>query len=247
MYGRILERGAEIGFSVGVMSDTVGTAIRSQLARRNSAASVDVETSLAEVQRLQDSLNLKAIEETCAGAAKIDSISQLFRQRLIQVGAYLPGYRLVDNTLSSKSNFFSSNLNDYRSTPITVHSLPFESLVPRTASQTESEMLILEKSGVPICLIHRLNGKSRVLGPVETIDCLLSLVSGENFSPKGEADFIGNTIDGDSLNRILKTKFPGRIDSYALDFNSVLGFSRPTVDRGNTPVTLRFIGTVKSN
>ena len=247
MYGRILERGAEIGFSVGVMSDTVGTAIRSQLARRNSAASVDIETSLADVQRLQDSLNLTAIEETCAGASKIDSVSQLFRQRLIQIGAYLPDYKMVGSTLSSASNFLSSDLNDYRATPVTVHSLPFESLLPRIVPGHESEILILEKSGVPICLVHRLEGKCCVLGPVETVDCLLSLVSGENFSPKGDVDFTDNTIDGGSLNYILKIKFPGRIDSNALDFNSVLGFSRKTLEAENVPISFRCIGTVKSN
>jgi hypothetical protein len=73
MYGAILEKGADIGFTVGVMSDTVGAAIRAQLSSRSSAAGLDMETSLANVRELQDALNLKAIEEKCAG--KIVSVS----------------------------------------------------------------------------------------------------------------------------------------------------------------------------
>jgi hypothetical protein len=245
MYGVILEKGADIGFSVGVMSDTVGSAIRAQLASRNSAAGLDVETSLAEVQALQDRLNLKAIEETCAGKIENDSVSSLFRESLIRTGSFLPSLRLHSRILHDPFGAkYTSDLTEPSANPITIYSLPFESLRAAPASAGSAELLLVESAGRPVCLIHKSGEGSRVLGPMETVSCLESVVSGQPFVTSGQPDFLGDAVDCETLQGLLSLKFPGRIDSKALDFHAVLGFTPAASENLGAELKIRHIGYV---
>ena len=245
MYGVILEKGADIGFSVGVMSDTVGSAIRAQLASRNSAAGLDVETSLAEVQALQDRLNLKAIEETCAGKIENDSVSSRFRESLIRTGSFLPSLRLHSRILHDPLGAkYTSDLTEPSASPITIYSLPFESLRAAPVSAGSAELLLVESAGRPVCLIHKSGEGSRVLGPMETVSCLESVVSGQPFVTAGQPDFLGDVVDCETLQGLLSLKFPGRIDSKALDFHAVLGFTPATSENLGAELKIRHIGYV---
>ena len=243
MYGAILEKGAEIGFSVGVMSDTVGAAIRTQLAARNSAAGVDVEASLAEVQALQDRLNLKAIEETSSGKIENDSASFLFRESLLRLGSLLPNCRLESGVLNDGyGGKFTSDLSEPAATPITVYSLPYESLQVVPAYVGGPELWIIEAAGKPICLVHKSDDGCRILDPLQTVSCLESLVSGQSFVLSGPADFSGDAVDHETLQNILSLRFPGRIDSKALDFHTVLGLSPVPPEPLCAALTMRHIG-----
>jgi superfamily II DNA or RNA helicase len=243
MYGAILAKGANIGFSVGVMSDTVGKAIRTQLASRNSAAGMDVEASLIEVQALQDKLNLQAIEETSAGKIESDSASSRFRDGLLRLGAFLPGCRLESGFLvNADGDFLTSDLSEPTASPITIFSLPYEHLKVVPVSLESPQLLLLESAGKPICLVHKSGDGSRVMGPLETVNCLECLVSGMPFVLTGTVDFKGESIDRETLERVLFFKFPGRIDSNALDFHAVLGLLRPPTVMQNSVLTLRHIG-----
>ncbi len=245
MYGVILEKGADIGFSVGVMSDTVGSAIRAQLASRNSAAGLDVETSLAEVQALQDRLNLKAIEETCAGKIENDSVSSRFRESLIRTGSFLPSLRLHSRILHDPLGAkYTSDLTEPSANPITIYSLPFESLRAAPVSAGSAELLLVESAGRPVCLIHKSGEGSRVLGPMETVSCLESVVSGQPFVTSGQPDFLGDIVDCETLQGLLSLKFPGRIDSKALDFHAVLGFTPASSENLGAELKIRHIGYV---
>ena len=245
MYGVILEKGADIGFSVGVMSDTVGSAIRAQLASRNSAAGLDVETSLAEVQALQDRLNLKAIEETCAGKIENDSVSSRFRESLIRTGSFLPSLRLHSRILHDPLGAkYTSDLTEPSANPITIYSLPFESLRAAPVSAGSAELLLVESAGRPVCLIHKSGEGSRVLGPMETVSCLESVVSGQPFVTSGQPDFLGDVVDCETLQGLLSLKFPGRIDSKALDFHAVLGFTPAASENLGAELKIRHIGYV---
>jgi hypothetical protein len=245
MYGAILEKGADIGFTVGVMSDTVGAAIRTQLAARNSAAGLDMETSLAEVRALQDTLNLKAIEETCAGKIESDSASSKFREGLLRLGSLLPDSRLVSGVLDCGNGVkFTSDLSEPAATPITVYSLPYESLQAVPASVGSPELLLVESAGKPVCLVHKSGDGSRVLGPLQTVNCLESLVSGRAFAISGAIDFSDASVDQETFQRILSIRFPGRIDSNALDFHTVLGLTRAVSESQGAPLTMRHIGYV---
>ena len=245
MYGAILKKGADIGFTVGVMSDTVGAAIRTQLAARNSAAGLDMETSLAEVRALQDTLNLKAIEETCAGKIESDSASSKFREGLLRLGSLLPDSRLVSGVLDyGHGAIFTSDLSEPAATPITVYSLPYESLQAVPASVGSPELLLVESAGKPVCLVHKSGDGSRVLGPLETVNCLESIVSGRPYATSGEPDFTGDAFDHETLQGLLSLKFPGRIDSKALDFHAVLGLTRAVSENLSAALTMRHIGYV---
>ncbi len=245
MYCVILEKGADIGFSVGVMSDTVGLAIRAQLASRNSAAGLDVETALADVQALQDRLNLKAIEETCAGKIENESVSSRFRESLLQLGALLPAFRLHSGILLDPLGAkYASDLTEPAANPITVYSLPFESLRAAPVSAGSAELLLVESAGKPVCLVHKSGEGSRVLGPLETVSCLESVVTGRPFVTSGQPDFIGDALDYETLQRLLSVKFLGRIDSNALDFHAVLGFSPAVSSSVGAEVKIRLIGHV---
>lgn len=245
MYGVILEKGADIGFSVGVMSDTVGSAIRAQLASRNSAAGLDVQTSLDQVQDLQDRLNLKAIEETCAGKIEDDSVSCRFRESLLRVGSLLPSFRLESCLLHDPNgDKYSSDLTEPSANPITVYSLPYESLRPAPVSARSAELLLVESASKPVCLIHKSDDGSRLLGSLETVSCLESIVTGRPFVISGEPDFTGDAVDHETLQGLLSVKFPGRIDSNALDFHAVLGFAQPVTGSSGASLTIRHIGCV---
>ena len=245
MYGAILEKGADIGFTVGVMSDTVGAAIRAQLSARNSAAGLDMETSLADVRELQDTLNLKAIEETCAGKIESDSVSVSFRDGLLRLGAMLPNSRLESAVLDCGYGAkFTSDLSEPAATPITVYSLPYESLQAVPASVGSPELLLVESAGKPVCLVHKSWDGSRVLGPLETVSCLESIVSGRPYAKSGEPDFTGDAVDHETLQGLLSIKFPGRIDPKALDFHVVLGFAQPVSGGLGAALTMRHIGYV---
>lgn len=245
MYGVILEKGADIGFSVGVMSDTVGSAIRAQLASRNSAAGLDVQTSLDEVRALQDRLNLKAIEETCAGKIENDSVSFRFRESLLRLGALLPSFRLESGLLhDSRGDNYTADLTEPPANPITVYSLPYESLQAAPVSARSAELLLVDSAGKPVCLIHKSVDGSRVLGPLETVSCLEAIISGQPFVMSAEPDFTGDFLDDATLQRILSDKFPGRIDSKALDFHAVLGFAQPVSGSTGATFSMRHIGYV---
>ncbi len=245
MYGAILEKGADIGFTVGVMSDTVGAAIRAQLSSRSSAAGLDMETSLANVRELQDALNLKAIEETCAGKIESDSVSASFREGLLRLGALLSDSRLESGILHYGHRAkFTSDLSEPAATPITVYSLPYESLHAVPASVSSSELLLVESAGKPICLVHKSGDGYRVLGPLQTVDCLESVVSGRAFAVSAAVDFSDASLDHETLRRILCSRFTGRIDSNALDFNAVLGFTPAVSESLGAPLTMRHIGYV---
>ena len=243
MYGAILEKGADIGFTVGVMSDTVGAAIRTQLAARNSAAGLDMETSLAEVRALQDTLNLKAIEETCVGKIESNSASSKFREGLLRLGSLLPDSRLVSGVLDCGNGVkFTSDLSEPAATPITVYSLPYESLQAVPVSVGNPELLLVESAGKPICLVHKSDDGCRILDPLQTVSCLESLVSGQSFVLSGPADFSGDAIDHETLQNILSLRFPGRIDSKALDFHTVLGLTPMPPAPLCAALTMRHIG-----
>ncbi len=242
MYGAILEKGADIGFTVGVMSDTVGAAIRAQLSSRSSAAGLDMETSLANVRELQDALNLKAIEETCAGKIESDSVSASFREGLLRLGALLSDSRLESGILHYGHRAkFTSDLSEPAATPITVYSLPYESLQAVPASVGSPELLLVESAGKPVCLVHKSGDGSRVLGPLQTVNCLESLVSGRAFAISGAIDFSDASVDQETFQRILSSRFPGRIDSKALDFHTVLGLTRAVSESQDAPLTMRHI------
>jgi len=228
-----------------VMSDTVGAAIRAQLSSRSSAAGLDMETSLANVRELQDALNLKAIEETCAGKIESDSVSVSFREGLLRLGAMLPNSRLESAVLDCGYGArFTSDLSEPTAIPITVYSLPFETLQAVPASVSSSELLLVESVGKPICLVHKSADGYRVLGPLQTVECLESLVSGRAFAVSGAIDFSDTSVDHETLRRILFSRFPGRIDSSALDFHAVLGLTRAVSEDLGAPITMRHIGYV---
>lgn len=227
------------------MSDTVGSAIRAQLASRNSAAGLDVQTSLDEVQALQDRLNLKAIEETCAGKIEDDSASYRFRESLLRIGSLLPSHRLESRLLHNPlGDKYASDLTEPSANPITIYSVPYESLRAAPVAAGNAELLLIESVGKPICLIHKSGDGSRVLGSLETLSCLESLVTGQPFVVSGEPDFTEDAVDYETLQGLLSVKFPGRIDSKALDFNAVLGLTRPVSENLGVALTMRHIGYV---
>ena len=204
-----------------------------------------METSLAEVRALQDTLNLKAIEETCVGKIESNSASSKFREGLLRLGALLPDSRLVSGVLDRGHGVrFTSDLSEPAATPITVYSLPYETLQAVPVSVGSPELLIVESAGKPVCLVHKSGDGSRVLGPLETVSCLESIVSGRPYAKSGEPDFTGDAVDYETLQGLLSIKFPGRIDPKALDFHAVLGFAQPVSGGMGAPLTMRHIGYV---
>ena len=136
------------------------------------------------------------------------------------------------------------DLSEPAATPITVYSLPFELLQAVPASVGSSEPLLVESAGKPVCLVHKSGDGSRVLGQLQTVNCLESLVSGRAFAISGAIDYSDDSVDQETFQRILSSRFPGRIDSNALDFHPVLGFARAVSKRLGAPLTMRHIGYV---
>ena len=247
MYGAIVSKGADIGYSVGVMSDTVGRAIRTQLATRNAAHSIDFETSLEEVKNLQDNMNVDCIEATYAGRLSPDSVATQFRSELLHVGACAPGYRIEAGSLFSEDGTqYVSGLSEQRGEVINVFSKPL-ALVCMSASQgRHAELLLAYMGETPVCLVCRDAEKNYLLGPLETVKCLRAVTSGTAFIPSRDADFVGETMDHSTLDSILKSRFSGRIDRGALNFQQVLGMPAPAPSATMHQPTLQLIGHVRS-
>jgi hypothetical protein len=247
MYGAIVSKGADIGYSVGVMSDTVGRAIRNQLATRNAAHSIDFETSLEEVKNLQDNMNVDSIESTYAGRLSPDSLAAQFRNELLQVGARAPGYRLESGSLFSEDGKqYVSGLSEQGGDVINVFSKPLELVHAAAFVGSSAELLLAYMGETPVCLIYRESGRNFVLGPLDTVKCLRAVASGVAFVPSSVVDFIGENIDQASLEGMLKERFPGRVDRAALNFQQVLGLPVETPSSPACEPTLLRIGHVRS-
>ncbi len=247
MYGAIVSKGADIGYSVGVMSDTVGRAIRNQLATRNAAHSIDFETSLEEVKNLQDNMNVDSIESTYAGRLSPDSLAAQFRDELLQVGARAPGYRLESGSLFSEDGKqYVSGLSEQGGDVINVFSKPLELVHAAAFVGNSAELLLAYMGETPVCLIYRESGRNFVLGPLDTVKCLRAVASGVAFVPSSVVDFIGENIDQASLDGILEERFPGRVDRAALNFQQVLGLPVETPSSPACEPTLLRIGRVRS-
>ncbi len=247
MYGAIVSKGADIGYSVGVMSDTVGRAIRNQLATRNAAHSIDFETSLEEVKNLQDNMNVDSIESTYAGRLSPDSLAAQFRNELLQVGAMAPGYRFESGTLFSEDGtHYVSGLSEQGGDAINVFSKPLELIQAAGFQGSSAELLLAYMGETPVCLICRESGRNFVLGPLDTVKCLRAVASGTAFVPSCAVDFIGESIDQPTLEGILKERFPGRVDRTALNFQQVLGLPVETLPTPAWQPTLLRIGHVRS-
>jgi SNF2 family DNA or RNA helicase len=247
MYGAIVSRGADIGYSVGVMSDTVGRAIRNQLATRNAAHSIDFETSLEEVKNLQDNMNVDSIESTYAGRLSPDSLAAQFRSELLHVGAMAPGYRFESGALFSEDGAqYVSSLSEQGGDVINVFSKPLELIHAAAFQGSSAELLLAYMGETPICLICREAGRNFVLSPVDTVKCLRAVASGTAFVPSSAVDFIGESIDQPTLEGILKERFPGRVDRTALNFQQVLGLPVETPSTPAWQPTLLRIGHVRS-
>jgi ERCC4-related helicase len=247
MYGAIVTRGAAIGYSVGVMSDTVGRAIRNQLAARNAAHSIDFETSLEQVKSLQDDMNVDSIESTFAGRLSPDSLAAQFRDELLQVGASAPGYRIESGSLVGEDGMqYVSGLSEQTGDVINVFSKPLELLHASSFHGRSAELILACAGETPLCLFYRDAEKNYVLGPLDTVKCLRAVTSGTVFSPSGDADFIGESIDPSALDGILKSRFPGRVDRGALNFQQILGLPAVLPSTTVEQLDLRRIGYVRS-
>jgi hypothetical protein len=247
MYGAIVSKGADIGYSVGVMSDTVGRAIRNQLAARNAAHSIDFETSLEQVKSLQDDMNVDSIESTFAGRLSPDSLAAQFRNELLQVGASAPGYRIESGSLVSEDGKqYVSGLSEQTGDVINVFSKPLELVRAAAFVGSSAELLLACMGETPVCLIYRESGRNFVLGPLDTVKCLRAVASGVAFVPSSVVDFIGENIDQASMEGILMERFPGRVDRTALNFQQVLGLPVETLSSPACAPTLLRIGHVRS-
>ena len=247
MYGAIVSKGADIGYSVGVMSDTVGRAIRNQLATRNAAHSIDFETSLEQVKSLQDDMNVDSIEATYAGGLSPDSLAAQFRNELLPVGAAAPGYRFESGSLFSEDGTqYVSGLSEQGGDAINVFSKPLELIQAAGFQGSSAELLLAYMGETPVCLICREAGRNFVLSPIDTVKCLRSVTSGSVFAPSSDVDFIGESIDQPTLESILKERFPGRVDRTALNFQQVLGLPVETPSNPASQPTLLLIGHVRS-
>jgi hypothetical protein len=247
MYGAIVSKGADIGYAVGVMSDTVGRAIRNQLAARNAAHGIDFETSLEQVKNLQDDMNVDSIESTYAGRLSSDSLAAQFRNELLQVGASAPGYRFESGSLFSEDGTqYVSGLSEQRGEVINVYSKPLERVCVSASQGRHAELLLAYMGETPICLIYRYAEKNYLLGPLDTVKCLRAVTSGAAFVPSSDADFSGETIDHSTLDGFLKSRFPGRVDRGALNFQQVLGMPVQSPAAVMHQPTLQLIGHVRS-
>lgn len=247
MYGAIVSKGADIGYSVGVMSDTVGRAIRNQLAARSATHSIDFETSLDQVKSLQDNLNVDSIEATYAGRLSPDSLAAQFRNELLQVAAMAPGYRLESGTLLSEDGtHYVSGLSEQGGDAINVFSKPLELIQAARFQGSSAELLLAYMGETPVCLVYREAGRNFVLSPIDTVKCLRAVASGTAYVPSSAVDFIGESIDQPTLEGILKERFHGRVDRTALNFQQVLGVPVETPSCLASQPTLLRIGHVRS-
>jgi len=239
MYSAILTRGAAIGFAIGVMSETVGRSIRTQLVGNTPAASIDIENSLEQIRNLQDRLNLESIERTFSGRLETDTLAESFRKLLLKLSKYLsPG------TLSGSSNFVS-DLSDSRGDGVTVYSFPFESLPLSPADRNTAELFLVERNNLPICLMLSTTNHSYLLGVMDTMNCLLSIVTGSPFTTSLSPDFEGKLVDTIDIERILNKRFPGRVDATALDFSRFINCNNTNINLKSFKPSCRFIGHVK--
>ena len=247
MYGAIVSKGADIGYSVGVMSDTVGRAIRNQLAARSATHSIDFETSLEQVKSLQDDMNVDSIESTYAGRLSPDSLAAQFRSELLQVGAGAPGYVFESGSLFSEDGTqYVSGLSEQGGDMINVFSKPLELIHAAAFQGSSAELFLAYMRETPVCLVYREAGRNFVLSPIDTVKCLRSVTSGSAFTPSSDVDFIGESIDQPTLEGILKERFPGRVDRTALNFQQVLGLPVDTLSTPACQPTFLRIGQVRS-
>ncbi len=192
-------------------------------------------------------MNVDSIESTFAGRLSPDSLAAKFRDELLQAGATVPGYRVESGSLVGEDGkHYVSGLSEQVGDVINVFSKPLE-LVRASSFQGSSAELILAYAGeAPLCLVYRVGEKNYILGPLDTVKCLRAVASGTAFFTSGDADFIGESIDRSTLDGILKSRFPGRVDQGALNFQQILGtpaeLSSITVEQPS----LRRIGYVRS-
>lgn len=220
MYSRLLKVAEQIGVSVGVMADTVGTAIRHQLATRSHHGNTDLEAALARIGRLQDELNLRAIEEICGPAVRADNSGLEFRESLLWSARFLEN-KCQQNEVSALPKYTAQLLLPGQET-IGLFSSIWRHLKDHPVTSSLGAAVVrIDNGALPICAAIEFDAGYRVLGTMETSRCFFSALSGTPFDISQDIDLPRGTISWSALEAVLYKRFPGRADAKRLQLNSV--------------------------
>lgn len=231
MYGAIHSRGQAIGFSVGVMSDTVGLAIRQHLVERTGPHNLDLERALDVVRSSQEQLNLDSIEYACGNVGGVDDQGKVFRSALLRLARCLPGASgLEDGIVSCGGRLYSEQLGSSHGETIALSSRCFEGLAfIGDAAEGGSPVHIVSMGSVPVCAAVQVEGGYRILSAAETAEATFAMRSGSVLEIKVSADVAAADASHAAIDAAIARRFIGRIRPDALVFDQVLTLPPRTI------------------
>ena len=248
MYGAIHSRGQAIGFSVGVMSDTVGSAIRQHLVERSGSHNLDLERALDVVRSSQEQLNLDSIEYACGNIGGVDDQGKAFRSALLRLARGLPGSSgLEGGTVSCGGRLYSDHLGSSHGETIALSSRCFEGIaIIGDATEGGSSVHIVSMGSVPVCAAVKVESGYRILSPAETAEAAFAMRSGLVLGIEFAADVTAVDTSHAAIDAAIARRFMGRIRANAIIFDQVLKLPQRTVSSGEYTISSMPCGYVRT-
>jgi superfamily II DNA or RNA helicase len=224
MYGAIQRRSQDIGFSVGVMSDTVGTSIRKHLADRAGSHNLDLEAALDVVRDSQQQLNLESIEYACGSLVEPDGQGKAFRAALLRLLSALPGAsELPGGAYGFEGRIYTEQLAAPVGETITLGSSCFDGAAfKEDRSGAGAGVHVISRGAIPLCACLRVDGGYRLLSPPETAEVAVAMYSGKAVRLELSVDVPEGDSGDPGLQAAMDKRLVGRIKPDTIVFDQIL-------------------------
>jgi hypothetical protein len=224
MYGAIQSRGQAIGFSLGVMSDTLGVAIRQHLSGRLGSHNLDLGQALDAVRQSQEQINLSSIEYACGSLAHADAQGNEFRSGLLRLVLALPGaVEMGEGCVQYGGKIYSDKLGSTRGETVMLSSKCFASDIDLHGCRKDGfSVHIITRGNIPMCAAVCCSGGFRILSASETVAAARAMRVGGVIRLSGSEDIPFGKVDDQTIDSAITRRFGGRICSDRIVFDQVL-------------------------